>query len=224
MKLRHEFKHIINYGDYLLLKSRLEKILERDANADAHGEYRVRSLYFDDPFDAALKDKINGVERREKFRLRCYNEDFTAIRLEKKTKLSGMGQKKSVRLSREETEAILLGRIDFLLFRKDDLLIEFYSKYKGRLLRPKTIVEYIREPFVYTPGNVRITLDRDIRTGLYSRNFFEENPLYMPSGDAFAVLEIKYDNFLPEFVAKAVQIGDRRAAAFSKYAMSRKYD
>ena len=36
----------------------------------------------------------------------------------------------------------------------------------SQCLRPKTIVDYTREPFVYGPGNVRITLDYNIRTGL----------------------------------------------------------
>ncbi len=224
MKLRHELKHEINSADYLQLKHRLRWILHPDPHADAHGQYRVRSLYFDDPFDSALMDKISGVNRREKFRVRCYNEDFSYIKLEKKTKRSGLCSKQSARLNRQEVQSLLEGNIDFLMDREEDLLRELYVKMKSRLLRPRTIVEYIREPFIHPAGNTRITLDRDIRTGGKSLDFFASDPLQLPTEEAFAVLEVKYDEFLPEFIARAVQIGSRRAAAFSKYAQSRKYD
>jgi hypothetical protein len=157
LKWRHEIKHVISFPEYTLLRRRLGAILSADRHADAHGEYRVRSLYFDDPFDAALKDKINGVSRREKFRLRCYNEDFRSIRLEKKTKYAGMCAKRSAKLTKEEAELLLQGEFDFLLLKKDDLLTEFYSKLKGRLLRPRTIVEYVREPFVFPADPLILT-------------------------------------------------------------------
>lgn len=224
MTLRHELKHEINAADYLLLKHRLRRILYPDPHADAHGEYRVRSLYFDDPFDSALMDKVSGVDRREKFRIRCYNEDFSFIQLEKKIKRSGLGHKQSAPLSEREVRQILANDIDFLMDRKEDLLKELYVKMKSRLLRPCTIVEYIREPFIHPAGNVRITLDRDIRTSLRSVDIFASDPLQLPTDEAFGVLEVKFDQFLPEFIARAVQIGARRAGAFSKYAQSRKYE
>ncbi|HHX03177.1 MAG TPA: polyphosphate polymerase domain-containing protein [Tissierellia bacterium] len=224
MTLRHELKHEINAADYLLLKHRLRRILYPDPHADAHGEYRVRSLYFDDPFDSALMDKVSGVDRREKFRIRYYNEDFSFIQLEKKIKRSGLGHKQSAPLSEREVRQILANDIDFLMERKEDLLKELYVKMKSRLLRPCTIVEYIREPFVHPAGNVRITLDRDIRTSMRSVDIFASDPLQLPTDEAFGVLEVKFDQFLPEFIARAVQIGARRAGAFSKYAQSRKYE
>jgi hypothetical protein len=224
MTLRHELKHEINAADYLLLKHRLRRILYPDPHADAHGEYRVRSLYFDDPFDSALMDKVSGVDRREKFRIRYYNEDFSFIQLEKKIKRSGLGHKQSAPLSEREVRQILANDIDFLMERKEDLLKELFVKMKSRLLRPCTIVEYIREPFVHPAGNVRITLDRDIRTSMRSVDIFASDPLQLPTDEAFGVLEVKFDQFLPEFIARAVQIGARRAGAFSKYAQSRKYE
>ena len=140
MKMRHEFKHIINFHDSLVLESRLRKILKADANSNAHGEYRVRSLYFETPNDRALMDKINGVNRREKFRIRYCN-------------------KQSELMSKDEVESILLGEYDFLLHSNKKLFNELYSKMNGQLLRPKVIVEYMRKPFIYPVGNVRITID-----------------------------------------------------------------
>ncbi len=224
VQMRHELKHIINNTDYLLLKSRLSKLFKFDKHAGAHGEYRVRSLYFDTPEDTALKDKINGVDFREKFRMRIYNGDDAYIRLEKKIRRNGLCAKQNAVLSRREAENLLAGKLDWLRERKDPLLYEFYAKMLGGRLMPKTIVEYIREPFVFPAGNVRITLDRDIRSGLYSVGFFDHGLPLADTCEAFAVLEVKYDSFIPDIVAMAVQIPDVRHTSFSKYAVCRKYD
>lgn len=224
MKLRHELKHVINYADYFLVKNRLRSLLHQDQHALAHGEYRVRSLYFDDPFDTALREKIAGVSHREKFRLRCYNEDYNLIRLEKKSKFNNLSEKISARLSRGQVEQILAGEIGFLRESGDPLLLELYAKMRGKRLQPRTIVEYIREPFTHPAGNTRITLDRDIRTGLSSLDFFHADPLHLPIASGLVVLEVKFDQYLPDIVKRAIALSDRRTGTFSKYAAARKFD
>ena len=221
--MRHELKYIINKSDYFVLRSRLSALFQKDRHANAHGEYRVRSLYFDDPYDSALADKINGVDYREKFRIRVYDEDYSFIRLEKKIKRGGMGIKISTRLTHKQADLILQGNTGWMKSSEDALLVELYSKIQGNLLRPKTIVEYIREPFVFAPGNVRITLDREIKTGGYNLNFFEKPPL-LYTNEAFAIAEVKYDKYLPEIVSMAIHMTGRPTTAFSKYAVSRKFD
>jgi len=222
--MRHEIKIEINHTDYLILRNRLSLLLSRDSHTDAHGEYRVRSLYFDDSFDSALSDKINGVQKREKFRIRFYNDNHSFIRLEKKIKINGLCDKISTEITKEEVEAILGGDIDWLYKSSDDLLKELYSKMKIYFLRPKTIVEYIREPFVYEAGGVRITLDREIKTGLSNISIFDSELPLLNTFDAFAILEIKYNEFLPDIIKNAVSLANRHATAFSKYAYCRKYD
>ncbi len=223
-KLRHELKHRINPIDELDLSSRLRRLFQHDIHADSHGSYRVSSLYFDTPYDKALRQKIDGVNCREKFRIRYYNEDFSFIRLEKKYKINGLCGKQSVRLSQEQTRRLMEGEIEFLLTSGHPLLIELYSKMMGQLLRPRTIVAYDREAFLYEPGNVRITIDRNLRTGLGSMDFLNSNIHHIPVSDGIAVLEVKYDEFLPEIVRLAVQVPNRQAAAYSKYAVCRRYD
>ena len=221
--MRHELKYIINQSDYLILKNRLSSLFSKDRHTNAHGEYRVRSLYFDDPYDKALLEKVSGVDYREKFRIRMYNEDYNFIRLEKKIKRGGLSTKLSANLTQQQTASILQGKINWLKSSKDALLVDLYSKMQGTLLCPKTIVEYIREPFVFAPGNVRITLDREIKTGIYNLNFFENLPL-LNTNEAFAVIEVKYDRYLPEIVSMAINMTGRQTTAFSKYAVCRKYD
>ncbi len=224
LKLRHELKHNINPQDDLILSSRLRKLFKHDANADSHGIYRVSSLYFDTPYDKALRQKIDGVNQREKFRLRYYGNDTSFIRLEKKFKINGLCGKHSVKVSQEQAVRIISGDINFLLECEHPLLLELYSKMKGQLLAPKTIVTYDREAFLYEPGNVRITIDRNLRSGLGSVDFLNPQLNHTPVSDGLAVLEVKYDEFLPEIVSMAVQLPNRQASAYSKYAICRKFD
>lgn len=224
VKLRHEFKHSIYHGEDIVLTSQLRKLFPHDKNADSHGSYRVSSLYFDTPYDKALRQKIDGVNCREKFRLRYYNDDLTFIRLEKKFKINGLCGKRSTRVTASQVERILSGDIEFLLYSNDPQLQELYSKMRGQQLMPKTIVTYDREAFLFNPGNVRITLDRNLRTGLASLDFLNPDFHHTPVSDGVTVLEVKYDEFLPEIVKMAVQIPNCQASAYSKYAVCRRYD
>ncbi len=222
--LRHELKHQINLREDLVLSQRLRKLFAHDRNAGEDGTYRVTSLYFDTPYDSALREKLDGVNRREKFRLRYYGTDTSFIRLEKKFKENGLCGKRSARVTAEEVRLLLAGEYRFLLESGDPLLAELYSKLMGKGLRPKTVVRYDREAFLYAPGNVRITLDRDIRTGLGSLDFLNTGLACLPALERQTVLEVKYDAFLPDLVRMAVQVPGRQAAACSKYALCRRFD
>lgn len=222
--LRHEFKHQISPGEDLVLSQRLRKVFPHDKYAGPGGSYRITSLYFDTPYDSAYKEKLDGVDNREKFRLRYYGTDTSFIRLEKKFKRKGLCGKRSASLIQDQAEKILRGDYEFLLKSADPLLIELYSKIRGKGLRPKTIVCYDREAFVYAPGNVRITLDRNLYTGLGSIDFLNTEIKGIKAMDSSRVLEVKYDEFLPELVRMAVQVPGRQAGACSKYALCRRFD
>lgn len=222
--LRHELKHIVSEGDCLLLRQRLSGIASPDPHA-ANGKYRIRSLYFDNLDDKVLREKIIGVSNREKFRIRYYNDDFSYIKLEKKSKIHGLCQKDAVRVTKEECERILSGDIDWMLLDETrPLLQELHAKMRYQQLRPATVVDYLREPFVYRPGNVRVTLDSEIRTGLKSGDLFNQNLSSVPIvGGNPRILEVKYDAFLPDVIRDAVQVENRMLGAFSKYAACRCY-
>lgn len=119
---------------------------------------------------------------------------------------------------------MISGDIDFLLRSEHPLFLELYSKMKGQLLAPKTVVTYDREAFLYEPGNVRITIDRNLRSGLCSTDYLNPKLFHMPVHGGLAILEVKYDEFLPELVSMAVQLLNRQTSAYSKYAVCRKYD
>ncbi len=220
MKFRHEYKHRTNLADIYGLRARLNAVMKHDANCGEDGTYFVRSLYFDNYMDKALREKIDGVNKREKFRIRYYGRDTSFIRLEKKSKINGLCNKVSCRITAEECQKIIDGHIEFMKDSEFELMRELYSKMKYQLLRPRCIVAYTRECFVYPPGNVRVTLDMNICGSNNVRDFLNPDlPFLRTFHDS--VLEVKWDEFLPEIIRDAVQLKSRRSAAFSKYAAVR---
>ena len=223
-KFRHELKHYINYSDYLAIRNRLRTIMHIDRNANADNEYRIRSLYFDNVYDKALMEKAVGIPKRDKFRIRFYNDNHNFIRLEKKSKIRGLCLKDSERITKEECIKIINGNIEFLKNSGKNLFADLYSQMKGNLMKPRTVVDYTREAYIYPIGNVRITFDKSIRTGLHSVNLFDNDlPTIETIDHKYIVLEVKFDEFLPQVIQDIIQVNERRATSISKYEAARIY-
>lgn len=222
MKYRHEWKHVISYGDMLTLRARLSAVAKNDIHA-VDGKYKIRSLYFDNATDKALREKIDGVNSREKFRIRYYNDDISLIFLEKKCKINGLCLKESTVLTKEQAESISHGIIIQQSESENRLIDELRFKMTNQGLKPKTIVDYTREPFVFPAGNVRVTLDYDIRTGLNQTDFLNPHCITVPAAENTIILEVKWDEFLPDIIRDAVQLPNCRSSSFSKYAVCRAY-
>jgi hypothetical protein len=221
MKPRRELKIAINFCDYIVLRNRLKHVLPFDRYSQ-NGAYLVQSLYFDTWRDKALREKLDGVNKREKFRIRMYNSNADFIRLEKKTKINGLCYKENDVLTKEQAQKILGGDILWILDDQRPLLIDLYCKMKGEGLEPKKCVEYLREAFIYEQGNVRITFDREVKSG--KTDFFAENASRIAVGDDTMLMEVKFDEYIPSFIVNLLQLKSRKANAFSKYALSRIYD
>lgn len=215
---RHEMKHFISHTDLLQLRAKLRLIAKEDSHAK-DGGYRVRSLYFDNYKDKALYEKVEGVDDREKFRLRFYDEDLSFIRLEKKSKHGGICFKESIPITQEQCRSILEGEWRTLA-NTQGLLLELYTKMQYQHLRPKSIVDYWREVYLYPAGNVRVTMDTDIRSSTQINTFMEPKILSLPL-PGVRILEVKYDCFLPEMIRGIVSLSSRQTTAFSKYAVTR---
>ena len=222
-KLRHEVKHYLSYGDLLELRPRLRAVMASDSHA-RDGRYLIRSLYFDNLFDKALNEKIDGVSRRAKFRVRFYDLDTSYICLEKKVKTGGLGNKQQTVLTASEAEDLSRGVTGWMAEDDRPLVRELYARMTTEGLAPKTIVEYTREPFVYAPGNVRVTLDYGIRTGLGCTDFLDPGCVTVPVPDDPIILEVKWDEYLPDIIRDIVQVPGTRSTAYSKYAACRSYD
>ena len=220
MKFRHEYKHQINLADVYGLKTRLNAVAKHDSHAGDDGTYFIKSLYFDNYMDKALREKIDGVNKREKFRIRYYGTDTSFIRLEKKSKINGLCNKISCKITAEECQKIIDGDTQLMKDSEYELMRELYSKMKYQLLRPKCIVAYTRECFVYPPGNVRVTIDTNICGSNNTKEFLNPDLPFLQTYHE-AILEVKWDEFLPQIIRDCVQVKSRRSAAFSKYAAIR---
>lgn len=222
---RHELKYVVGYGEYLSLRARLSQVMERDPNAGDDGRYRISSIYFDNYRDKALWEKRDGAARREKFRIRYYNDDFSFMVLEKKMKIDSLCRKLDAELTREECRRLLAGDTGWMREHREELVRELYVKMKTQQLTPRVLVSYIREPFVYRAGNVRVTFDSDIRSALLYRRSREMPPVEIPVAERGGemILEVKYDAYLPALIYRLLQTGTCRLCAYSKYAASRRF-
>ncbi len=230
MYYRVEDKYIIYDDQIAYLRNRLKDLMKRDAHS-RDGAYLIRSVYFDDLHDSALMENLAGVDERSKFRIRTYDCDASFIRLEEKSKKSGYTHKESAVMSLDAAKGILLEGGGPLRVSKASrslkaeegyLFKKLYTVMNTRLLHPKTIVEYEREAFVESSGNVRITFDRNISASPQVDSFFKRNICGVPVLEKGAhVLEVKYDEFLPDYIKKIIDIGSLQRTAFSKYTYAR---
>ncbi|MBQ8143619.1 MAG: polyphosphate polymerase domain-containing protein [Butyricicoccus sp.] len=223
MKLqpRQELKHEISYGDYLALRHRLLAVMPHDPYAGADGIYTVHSLYFDNFADAALREKMDGKPQREKFRIRYYRGDPSFMHLEKKCKINGVTMKYMAEITEAEVRALLTGDTAWMKASERGLVRELYAKMQTQLLRPRTAVEYIREPLMFEPGHIRITFDQQISAGPADERFLVPHTSIPANHRGTVILEIKYDHYLPAHIAALLQMGDRTRQSYSKYEAAR---
>lgn len=216
---RHELKYMISFSQKDLLTRRFAGILSSDANAE-NGGYFIRSLYFDDAFGSAYEEKMMGISERRKFRIRCYNLQDRNIKLEKKQKSGSCIRKVSAPLSRAETEQLLSGGYDFLRDRPEEVCREFYIECMSSLMRPAVIVDYDREPYVYGPGDVRITFDMHVRAAVGGYSLFDASlpALEALEGDRL-IMEVKYTDFLPQLIRELLPPEHSEYTQASKYVL-----
>jgi SPX domain protein involved in polyphosphate accumulation len=223
-KYRHEHKYVISAAQIPLLKSRIAILMKPDPHARADGIYNIRSLYFDDYSNRCYYENENGTDPREKFRIRIYNHSADRITLECKRKERGKTLKTSCPLTLEQTRMLMQGK--FFLAKPTDhpLLHQMLLEMRTHMLRPVVIVEYDRIPFVYKQGNVRVTFDTNISTSSDVLGFLDEQipkrPI-MPAGQQ--LMEVKFDEFLPDFIYRNLNLNQLQPTAYSKYYLCRKH-
>lgn len=222
---RHELKYHISHADRIALRQRLRPVMRLDPHARDDGLYTIQSIYFDNYRDKALREKICGVQQREKFRIRYYNNDYSFITLEKKLKHNDLCMKLDARLSEDEYRRILLEPGAWMLEHTEPLVRELYCKMNVQQLRPRVLVSYVREPYTYDAGNVRVTFDSDIRTSLFRSDFTGEisGEICATDTPSDIIMEVKYDSFLPEIIDCLLQMGNFSRNSFSKYGASRRF-
>lgn len=223
-KYRHELKYEVTSAQLQLLKNRINHLIPPDKHAGPTGAYTIRSLYFDDQYDRCLRENEDGTDPREKFRIRIYNHSSDRITLECKRKERGKTHKTSCPLTLEQTKLLMEGKPIGDIASQPPLLQKLTVQMLTRRLKPVVIVEYERIPYVYKNGNVRITLDTNISSSSAVCCFLDaqipKRPV-LPAGQQ--LLEVKYDEYLPDFIYRNLQLHSLRQTAFSKYYICRKY-
>lgn len=222
-KYRNEIKFIISKTMAEVLKQRLSLIMSVDTNSyNSDNSYLIRSLYFDNENSDAYYEKMDGVEYRKKYRIRIYNFDDKFIRLECKYKHNNMTSKDQILIDKELCSKIVDGKIDDIDLTKDNLLRQFALDYRLNKLEPSIIVDYNRVAFTYHVSEVRITFDSQIKSGMYNCNLFDKNATtYSVIDDNQMVLEVKFNEILPESIAIILQTVPTFRQAFSKFAACR---
>lgn len=216
---RNEWKYLISWGEKELITSRIAPLLHPDPNA-VNGGYLIRSLYFDDYWNTAYEQKDAGVLERKKYRIRIYNYSDRSIKLERKKKYGAYIYKQSAKITRSEFEAILAGDYNFLLKSSQPLLQEFYVECRCHNLRPRTIVDYEREPWILDAGTVRITFDQNVRAAVGSFDIFDPSlPCLSVIDPGRLVMEVKFTEFLPKFVQDILPPQRAEMTAVSKYVL-----
>lgn len=224
---RHELKYIITEGEHRVLSARLKRTLKQDYFAAQNGgEYFIRSLYFDDPFDTAVQEKMMGVGSRDKYRIRIYNLSDDTIKLERKHKEGQYIKKDSVKLTRRECDAICAGHFRCLIDKPEPFARYMYGVFASQRIKPKVLVDYTREPYVFPYEDVRITFDKNVRTAMRCTDLFNANVPTYPVWDLAdcMILEVKFNGSLPLYVQELIQVDAARHTAASKYVFCRQYD
>ena len=224
-EFRHEYKYLCDGGQLTVERARLGSLLRPDPHAGAAGRYAVRSVYFDDPEDACMRENEDSADPRAKYRLRIYNGSDARISLERKAKIRGLTHKDAALVSRSAAEALLAGQIPFPGPEDPPLLRRMLTDMGLRVLRPKVVIQYDRTPFILEIGNVRVTLDEHIASSQAVDRFFKTDiPLRPILQTGQGVLEVKWDELLPSWLYASLQLEGLQWSNFSKYCLCRMYN
>ena len=224
VQTRHEFKYICTETMLAAVQGRISGMMRPDDHTNEQGRYDIRSLYFDDIYGSCYLENENGTDPREKFRIRIYNGSAERISLELKQKERGKTRKLSCAITQEQCRSLMRGEPLPNSTEYPPLLQKLLVQMRTRLLRPSVIVEYSRTPFVYQDGNVRITLDRNISASMAFDRFLEKEMPKRPIMEAgMHILEVKYDEFLPDPIHNALQMGNLQYTSFSKFYLCKKF-
>jgi len=217
-KYRHEYKYLITSTQRKTVEEKIKHLMKKDEHV-LNGQYNIKSIYFDDYYNRCFYENENGIDPREKYRIRIYNNSNKRILLECKRKENSKTYKESCEITREEYNKLICGlTIDY----RNNIICKLNKLIKTTHMIPKVIVSYDRIPYIYKDGNVRITFDTNLSSSYNIEKFFDldipKRPIY-PYG--YELLEVKFDEFLPDLIYSTMQLESLNQTANSKYYLCR---
>lgn len=221
-RYRHEYKYFIDKASKQILNIKLSGIMRRDPHVNDNNQYVIRSLYMDNINNECLEENASGTDNRSKFRIRYYNNDTSRIVLEKKSKIRGMCLKESCQISRDECLEMMKGHVPEIKNGDSEIKKKLFTEARLKGMMPAAIVTYVRTPFIYKGGNVRVTFDEDITSSTDFEKFLDGNYRERPILEVGKlILEVKWDELLPEHIKSIMSLENYIWTAFSKYYMCR---
>lgn len=218
---RREVKYRVSLMTALYTQHFLSKVLPQDDHNGIDG-YLVRSLYFDSMYNDDLEDKLEGIEERQKIRLRIYSTKDQTAKLELKEKKGDWQQKRSLVITKEDAQKLIDGNYSVLQKMNHPLAQQLFYKMTTEIYRPKVTVQYNRYAFMLDVNDTRITFDQKLVASESNFDLFSENDNFYPVGFSDDVtLEVKYNHFLLSHVRDLLDNIDKSSLSYSKYVMSR---
>ena len=221
---REEYKYYIGLDHVEHIESCLASLMSLDPACNNNtGQYAVRSLYFDTPDSKDLNEKMDGIIDREKFRIRTYPGTVleNIFKLERKSKIDSVIEKNSLKISKENALNFQNGIYNELFNLNNDFANYCYKKLKSEGYRPVVIVEYDRKAFTLPYCNIRITIDKNLATGNGNRDItcsdYCNTPVFL---DGMAILEVKFEKYLPSHIQDYLSRFNLRRCAISKFSLS----
>ena len=219
---RYEIKFFLTYADYMEIFNKLKHFMSIDIHSDAHNNYFVRSLYYDNLYDSSYVTKMNDYNNRKKYRIRIYNMSDETIMFECKEKHNNRIEKSSFMLARQQYEQLLHCNFDAIKSIDSPLADEIYGIHHSSGLHPVVIVDYDRTALVHPLSHTRITFDKNIRAGINSFDIFDNNiftyPLF-PNNSV--IMEVKYDTEIPSHISDLLGSVYSHKTSISKFCMCR---
>lgn len=219
--VRREIKYQINLQEVALLKMRLDRLMTKDEYS-AKGPYFIRSLYFDNILGLSYYQKLEGVDPRKKFRIRFYDFASTKVKFEIKMKNGDRIDKRTAWIRVKDVEKIMSGDYDCLLEGDDPTLRQVYYDFIAGCYEPAVLVDYHRDAYVLDYNHIRVTFDTGLRKSKETGSYRMPGLVTVPAMDkGLAIMEVKYNDFLPGWLKDALEVARYQQCASSKYCLAR---
>jgi SPX domain protein involved in polyphosphate accumulation len=221
-RARYEIKYLVPMDVRVALMHDLRRSFEYDRHsAGGNPHYRVRSLYFETPMRTSYSEKLDGLSRRLKFRIRTYaeNESDAPRFLEVKERCNRQILKRKTRLTEADCQALVSGRSPSALV-SNEVMQEFWIHRARSSLQPLVLIDYLRQA-LWMRGNdrVRVTFDTGV-TAAWARSLdvssHRSRPIFSRGQ---SILEIKFDDVLPRYLHRLIQKYSLQDLAISKFCL-----
>jgi len=217
---RFELKFLLHYKQAREFVERISSHVHADPNAVRDGFYKIVSVYYDSPGLACYWEKLDGEKYRRKVRVRTYGDTPDLAFIEIKQRLNLNVQKRRLKAPlaevQEEMQRICAGHYPGAVHPVLDEVSHLYQRYQ---LRPTLLVSYNRAAYFDSmQKGLRITLDRNIRC----RNL-DLDPAHSRTRGRhavppqFLILEVKFDETMPRWLATVMNSMDFELQRISKY-------